>query len=231
MKPLYEAFVVYIRFVFFLFSQRIRCFLLFEQSIFHIVNFYIRYFDNEVLVHDTDAAVEFIRSIDEIKCDDTLEAELREYCNSNVLFPKRYKVRARVYFIVIKTEAQTMEDFKNKKALRSKSEVKNLTKQYEVQYTAEKFGWYEGYLSFKRAIVSPRSGKCSYRDVDFSARLKALSVKDCYERIVEHLRERVDLRSQFPSYKGKNFSCKFIGLAKTADLVPDESYEVIESTL
>ncbi len=32
---------------------------------------------------------------------------------------KRYKVRPRVYFIVIKTAAATMQDFKDKKALRS----------------------------------------------------------------------------------------------------------------
>jgi len=37
---------------------------------------------------------------------------------------------------------------------------------------------------------------------------------DCYNRIVEHLRQRVDDRSQFPSVKGKNFRYRFLGLAK-----------------
>lgn len=170
-----------------------------------------------MLVHTVDDAVDFIKSIDEIKCDDSLEYELREYCNSNILFPKRYKVRTRVYFIVIKTEAETMEDFKNKKALRPKNEVKTLAKQYEDQYFRIREGWYEASLAFKRAIVSPRNGKCSYHDEVFAARLKAQSIKDSYDIIVEHLQGRVDKRSQFPSYKGRNFTCKFLGTAKSID--------------
>jgi len=44
--------------------------------------------------------------------------------------------------------------------------------------------------------------------------VKAASGLDCYERIVEHLRERVDDRSQFPSAKGKNFKFRYLGKAK-----------------
>src|SRR3712207_9004047 len=46
-----------------------------------------------------------------------LEDDIREYVASNVYYPKRYKVRPRVYFIIIKTTAETMADFKQKKAL------------------------------------------------------------------------------------------------------------------
>ena len=45
-------------------------------------------------------------------------------------------------------------------------------------------------------------------------RLKGYSGIDCYNRIVEHLRERVDERSQFPSAKGKNFHFTYLGMAK-----------------
>jgi hypothetical protein len=34
---------------------------------------------------------------------------------------------------------------------------------------------------------------------------------DCYNRIVNHLKSRVDSRSQFPSAKGKNFNYRFLG--------------------
>jgi hypothetical protein len=44
--------------------------------------------------------------------------------------------------------------------------------------------------------------------------VKAVSGMDCYERIVEHLRELVDERSQFPSAKGKNFKFRYLGKAK-----------------
>jgi hypothetical protein len=41
-----------------------------------------------------------------------------------------------------------------------------------------------------------------------------MSGLDCYNRIVEHLRQRVDDRSQFPSSKGKNFKFRYMGMAK-----------------
>jgi hypothetical protein len=37
---------------------------------------------------------------------------------------------------------------------------------------------------------------------------------ECYNRIVSHLRQRVDERSQFPSVKGKNFKFRYLGMAK-----------------
>jgi hypothetical protein len=46
------------------------------------------------------------------------------------------------------------------------------------------------------------------------AQVRAISGIDCYNRIVEHLRQRVDERSQFPSAKGKNFSFRYLGMAK-----------------
>ena len=51
-----------------------------------------------------------------------------------------------------------------------------------------------------------------YQDTTFSALLKADSGQDCYNRIIDHLKNRqdVDLRSQFPSAKGNNFEFKFI---------------------
>ena len=76
-------------------------------------------------------------------------------------------------------------------------------------------GWYEGTLDFKRVLMVPGTGKFQYRDTQFTARLKAESGLDCYERIVDHLRELVDDRSQFPSAKGKNFRFRYLGKAKS----------------
>ena len=72
------------------------------------MNLYIRYFDRETLVSNVDEAIEFLRSLQEIPITPELEAEIREYAASDVLFPRRYKVRPRIYFIIIKTTAQTM---------------------------------------------------------------------------------------------------------------------------
>lgn len=180
------------------------------------MNLYLRYFDNEVLVSNVDEAIDFLSSISEITMTPDLENDIREYVAADAYYPKRYKVRPRVYFIIIKTEAACMADFKAKKALRpvsgdgaSRNENPQLTRLNNIQ-----FGWYEGTLSFKRVLTSPATGKCEYRDTVFSARVKAESGLECYNRIVNHLLERVDNRSQFPSAKGKNFTFQYLGACK-----------------
>ena len=69
------------------------------------MNLYLRYFDNEVLVSTVDEAIDFLSSIPEIKMTPDLENDIREYVAADAYYPKRYKVRPRVYFIIIKTEA------------------------------------------------------------------------------------------------------------------------------
>lgn len=172
------------------------------------MNLYLRYFDRETLVTSVDEAIEFLARIDEIGMNPVLENDIRDYVASDVFYPKRYKIRPRVYFIIIKTEAATMQDFKDKKALRPVAH-----KPVDDILNEELEGWYEATLSFKRVVMN-HNGKCEYRDTDFSVRCKAKSPMDCYERILEHLRTRVDSRSQFPSAKGKNYHYKFLGLAK-----------------
>ncbi len=180
------------------------------------MNLYLRYFNSETLVHSVDDAIGFLMSLGEIDMTPELEADIREYAASDVYYPKRYKVRPRVYFIIIKTEAESMQDFKEKKAVhpagqrepdRSSSPVMN-------RLSEERPGWYEGVLDFKRVLQVPATGKFEYRDTHFVAQVKAVSGIDCYNRIVDHLRERVDERSQFPSVKGKNFKFRFLGKAK-----------------
>lgn len=181
------------------------------------MNLYLRYFDKETLVLNVDDAIAFLKSIPEINMDASLEADVREYAASDVCFPKRYKVRPRVYFIIIKTLAATMQDFKDKKALRSPSaasDKRDVASNVLNHLSEEVPGWYEGSLDFKRVVLVPATGKHEYRDTHFVARLKAVSGLDCYNRIVEYLRGRVDERSQFPSAKGKNFRYTYLGMWK-----------------
>lgn len=178
------------------------------------MNLYIRYFDQEVLVKDVDEAIAFLADIDEIGMNPMLERDVREYVESNVMYPKRYKIRPRVYFIIIKTEAETMEDFKEKKAVRPASTIVKPEAPALVRLNEERFGWYEGSLDFKRVSIVPGTGKFQYRDTHFVACCKAVSGMDCYNRIVDHLSQRVDPRSQFPSAKGKNFKFTYLGECK-----------------
>ncbi len=180
------------------------------------MNLYLRYFDKETLVHTADEAIDFLGGISEIEMNPVLEADIRDYAASDVFFPKRYKIRPRVYFIIIKTEAANMQDFKDKKALRQtdREAKEHVTPPVMQKLNEERYGWYEGTLDFKRVLMVPGTGKFQYRDTHFVAQLKAHSGMDCYNRIVEHLRSRVDDRSQFPSVKGKNYKFCYLGDCK-----------------
>ena len=183
------------------------------------MNLYLRYFDRETLVYNVDEAIDFLASIQEIGMNPDLEEDIREYVASDVYYPKRYKIRPRVYFIIIKTEAATMLDFKQKKALRTNpnnlsNDQRDFVPTIVSRLAEEREGWYEGTLDFKRVVMVPGTGKHEYRDTHFVAACKANSGIDCYNRIVEYLKSRVDNRSQFPSSKGKNFKYSYLGMWK-----------------
>ncbi|MBQ8064760.1 MAG: hypothetical protein IJ200_03770 [Prevotella sp.] len=179
------------------------------------MNLYLRYFDREILVSNVEDAIAFLADIDEINMNPMLEKDIRDYAESDVLYPKRYKIRPRVYFIIIKTEASSMQDFKDKKALHGADTHNGKPVAPSVSLLNEqRFGWYEGTIDFKRVLLVPGTNKYQYRDTHFVARCKAMSGLDCYNRIVDHLSQRVDRRSQFPSAKGKNFKFQFLGLCK-----------------
>ena len=178
------------------------------------MNLYLRYFDSEVLVKSVDEAIAFLAGIDDIAMNPVLEKDIREYVASDVYYPKRYKIRPRVYFIIIKTEASTMQDFKEKKAVRPAEGPAAKNAPVLMSLNEPRIGWYEGTIFFKRVQQVPGTGKFQYRDTTFVARVKATSGMDCYNRIVAHLSERVDRRSQFPSAKGKNFKFEYLGKCK-----------------
>ena len=183
------------------------------------MNLYLRYFDKETLVDNVEKALDFLQSIPEIGMSIELENDIRDYVARDVFYPKRYKVRPRVYFIIIKTVAPTMLDFKQKKALHpvpapTAFDKHDLAATVMTRLTEEKPGWYEGELDFKRVVLVPSTGKYEYRDTRFVVHCKAMSGQDCYNRIIDHLRERVDRRSQFPSAKGRNFRYRYLGMWK-----------------
>ncbi|MGG6544690.1 UNVERIFIED_CONTAM: hypothetical protein NY100_04540 [Prevotella sp. 15_C9] len=178
------------------------------------MNLYLRYFDNETLVYNVDQALDFLASIPDIQLTPDLVEDIRAYVDSDLFYPKRYKVRPRIYFIIIKTEAASMLDFKQKKALRSTDMAQRKDNPIIMHLNEERDGWYEGSLDFKRVVYIPTTGKYEYRDTHFVAQCKSISGIDCYNRIIDYLRGRVDNRSQFPSAKGKNFSFRYLGMWK-----------------
>lgn len=195
------------------------------------MNLYIRYFDDEVVVKNVNEALDFIAGIEDFNITPQFEADFRQYVEGSMPYPKRYKVRTRVYFIVIKTTAETLEEFKaNGKTQQSETEVMGEMEEGNVAENPRPFmrpkdqalmrlndeapGWYEGVVNFKRVVRNAHTGKFDYVDTTFAARVKAWSGIDCYNRIIDHLRTRgdIDPRSQFPSAKGKNFHFTYLGL-------------------
>jgi len=181
------------------------------------MNLYLRYFDYETLVYSVEEALDFLASLPEIDLNPDLEADIRDYVASDMMYPKRYKVRQRVYFIIIKTTAETMLDFKQKKALnpvKNDAQRQGYSNSSMLQLNDVCEGWYEGKLDFKRVVMIPQTGKFEYKDTHVEYHCKAVSGQDCYDRIIEYLRTRVDGRSQFPSAKGKNFQFTYLGMWK-----------------
>lgn len=205
------------------------------------MNLYIRYFDTETLVTNVDDALTFLDSLDEIELNDKIVNDVKGYFESDNRFPKRYKVRPKIYFIMIKTTANTMEEFKDyrnnavnnvqepeveEQKPETYTEPAHVAPQPYLSYRDrmnsnvinalqnQHFGWYEGTFDFKRVVTIPTTGKNEYRDTRFVVQCKAMSGQDCYNRIVDYLRGCVDSRSQFPSAKGKNFSFVYLGACK-----------------
>ena len=175
------------------------------------MNFYVRYFNQETLVKNADEAIRFLKSIPEIELDDETEDDIRAYIASPNTYPKRYKLRPKIYFIIIKTKAETMEEFKENKP----SNVPPVNPQYGVTMLLQhREGWYEGTMNFKRVEMIPGTNKFRYADTRFVVCCKATCGQECYDRIVDHLKERVDSRSQFPAAKGKNFKFRYLGMWK-----------------
>ena len=205
----------------------------FQPSFYKIMNIYARYFDQETLVYSFDELMEFLSSIPEIPVSQRLADDVRSYLESDMPYPRRYKIRPRVYFILIKTPAKTMDEFKNN---RKDENGENVDMRYDnhptqagggvdpasnfskkdikiAKLAQENYGWYYCSIAFKRVIQIANTTKFRYQDTNFTAYIKANSGNECYAKMVEHLKSRpeVDLRSQFPSAKGSNFKFEYVG--------------------
>lgn len=192
------------------------------------MNLYARYFNQDVLVHSFDELMAFLSSIPEIPVNQRMTDELRAYVDSDMPYPKRYKIRPRVYFILIKTTAQTMEEFKahRKNADAPAPPAQTYTapppaadpvvsrkEMRAAELREEHLGWYLGTISFKRVLPIVSTGKFCYQDTTFQAYVFARSGAECYDRIIDHLKGRTDVdpRSQFPSARGNNFNFEYMG--------------------
>lgn len=183
------------------------------------MNLFIRYFNHEALAHDVDEAVDFLRSIGEIKVDGNTANRINDFLNSNNTYPFRLKVSYSNYVLFLKTDAETTEEFhrleQENKAVRNDGRNMSNADKKRMQMealSASRPGWYEGSIVFKRVLVDAVTNKCRYIDTPFVVRCKADSPVDCYNRIIDHLKSRADIdpRCQYPSVRSNSFSYKFV---------------------
>jgi len=182
------------------------------------MNLYIRYFNQETVATNMDEAAAFLETLHDVKLADDALNRVNFYYTSNNQYPFRLKVNFTNYVLFLKTEASNLEEFKRMEQLRNEQkETGTYTsekKKSALEIMAEPNpGWYEASITFKRVVPIHDTNKFQYCDTRFSARLKADSPLDSYNRIINHLRNRqdVDSRSQFPSAKSASFTYKYLG--------------------
>lgn len=180
------------------------------------MNLYVRYYDGEAIVSSIDELIYNLKQfgVPESVFDDDFMDEVYEFAQSKNIHPKRFRVSPRQYFILIKTNVNSLAEFKANAKRNAATSAPATPKSDRLAVLNElNPGWYDGQISFKRVVFSSLLNKFQYKDTIFRARVKADSAMDCYNRIVAYLRTRqdVDPRSQFPSAKGRNYSYTFLG--------------------
>lgn len=176
------------------------------------MNLYIRYFDDETLVYSVEEALNFLSSLEDFEVNDEIVTELEKFMSSSAMYPKHIKVRARSFFIAIKTTATSMEEFKAKGAGQTKMEKAAQNEALAI-YAKSQPGWYEAKITFKRVVLLPETQKSKYVDTPFVCKVWSNSAQECYDKVISHLRSRQDIdpRSQFPSIKSPNFDFNYLG--------------------
>lgn len=195
------------------------------------MNLYVRYFDHECVAKNIDEALDFLSTIEEIKLDSNAASRVATFLSSPNLYPFRLKVSYSNYVLFLKTEAETLEQFKIEEQQRKEQKADRAATLAERKksildaLSEEQIGWWEVCLTFKRVLTIPETGKCKYVDTPFRVRLRANSALDAYNRIVDHLQSRpdVDPRSQFPSAKSDKFEYTFQGDEQTAEPTQEDA--------
>lgn len=204
------------------------------------MNLYVRYFDHETLATNIDEVAAFLSTLHDVNFNSDMINRIDAFVQSDNVYPFRLKVSYSNYILFLKTDAKDMAEFKYREKVRKQQQSESRMtmaekKRSQLQVLSqEQSGWYEASMLFKRVLMNPNTGKCQYVDTVFRVRLKASSPLDCYNRILQHLKNRqdVDPRSQFPSVKSPNFHYQFLDnklpkdTAEEGEKASDESVAV-----
>ena len=175
------------------------------------MNYYARYFDSEGVFETPELLVEFISSIPQIVMTEELSDAVLKFCADKTSFPKHFRLPNKNTFIVIKTTAASLEEFKTRGA--NGGNIPAEPKEPKPTVADEIHpGLYDVSIAFRRAIVNPETRKCSFVEEVFEVEMLAQSQRQCFDVVTEHLKNHpdVDPRSQYPSIRSSNFKAVLI---------------------
>ena len=185
-----------------------------QRFIYYIMNYYVRYFDSEGVFSTVADLKDFVASIPRINMTDDLAQAIQQFCDDNTNYPRHFRLPNKTTFIIIKTNAQSLEEFKLRGANGGQlpQPVRKETPAPTPTYDELRPGMYEVTMVFRRAFVNPETGKCHYADDEIVVNMLSQSQRQCYDVLVEYLRGRddVDSRSQFPGIRSENFKAAIL---------------------
>lgn len=175
------------------------------------MNYYARYFDSEGVFPTPDALVDFIAGIPQITMTEELSDAIRKFCVDKTSYPRHFRLPNKHTFIVIKTNSETLDEFKTRGA--NGGVMPAESKEAKQSPTDEiRPGKYAVSITFRRAIVNPETHKCGFVEETFEVEMLAQSQRQCFEVVTEYLRNHpdIDTRSQYPSIRSSNFKAALL---------------------
>lgn len=175
------------------------------------MNYYARYFDSEGVFSSPQALVDFIASIPQIMMTEELAGAIKQFCADKTSFPRHFRLPNKNTFIVIKTTAETLDEFKTRGANGGSVPVESKEPKH-IPADDIRPGVYDVHMNFRRAIVNPETRKCCFVDETFQVEMLAQSQRQCFEVVIDYLKNHpdVDSRSQYPGIRTSNFTATLI---------------------
>lgn len=177
------------------------------------MNYYARYFDSEGVLPSPQDLVDFIGSIPQITMTEELSDAILKFCSDKTSFPRHFRLPNKNTFIVIKTNAATLDEFKTRGANGGAMPVEENNVPKQTAADEIRPGKYDVKMTFRRAVVNPETRKCFFVEETFGVEMLAQSQRQCFDVVIDYLKNHpdVDSRSQYPSIRSSNFQATLVG--------------------
>lgn len=174
------------------------------------MNYYVRYFDEETLTGSMKETFDFLSGLEDIEMDDNCVSQVEEYFTTDQKGMRKFVMPNHKSFIVIKTTAGSLEEFKKNNQKSAESAPKAAG---QKNFDIEQKGWYECSMTISRMLTNPETGKSFYYMDTMVAKVNAGTPREAYEKMVKHVHDNpeIDSRSQIPAAANKNFQYRFLG--------------------